>query len=58
MMTIAQMDLDIDGYIARTRMLGNGVFEVAVDFSQDAPHYWLECLYDLLPGIGEMDESH
>jgi hypothetical protein len=56
MMTIEQMNIDIDGYIARTKLVGNGVYEIAVNFTDDAPSYWLECLYDLLPGVGEMDE--
>ncbi len=55
MMTITEMDLDIDGYITRTQMVGSGVFEVAVDFTQDAPPYWRECLCDLLPEPGEFD---
>ena len=50
MFQIDEMDLEIDGRIARTRMIGKGVFEVAVDFTQEAPDYWRECLYDLLPG--------
>lgn len=47
------MQLEINGYIARTKYVGNGVFEVAIDFSDDAPEYWRECLYDLIPGSSE-----
>ncbi len=50
---ITEMDLEIDGRIARTKMIGGGVFEVAIDFSKDAPEYWRECLIDLLPHEGE-----
>jgi len=53
MLKIEDMELDIDGLVSRTRYIGNGVFEVAVDFSADAPEYWRECLVDLLPGSDE-----
>jgi hypothetical protein len=49
MLQIKEMDLEIDGKVARTRMIGKGVFEVAVDFSAEAPEYWRECLVDLMP---------
>ena len=49
MLMINPMELEINGHIARTRYVGKGVFEIAVDFSQDAPEYWRECLFDLLP---------
>lgn len=47
-MVIEQMDLELSGRIARTKYVGKGLFEVAVDFSDDAPEYWRECLFDLL----------
>jgi hypothetical protein len=50
---IDPMELEISGNIARTRYVGKGLFEIAIDFSGDAPEYWRECLYDLLPGKGE-----
>jgi hypothetical protein len=49
MLMINPMELEINGHIARTRYIGKGLFEIAVDFSQDAPEYWRECLFDLLP---------
>lgn len=49
MLLINPMELEINGHIARTRYIGKGIFEIAVDFSQDAPEYWRECLFDLLP---------
>ncbi|PIT99597.1 MAG: hypothetical protein COT74_11410 [Bdellovibrionales bacterium CG10_big_fil_rev_8_21_14_0_10_45_34] len=49
MLTISEMDLEIDGLVTRTKFLGKGIFEVAIDFSFDAPEYWRECLLDLLP---------
>ncbi len=50
---IDPMELEISGNIARTRYVGKGLFEIAIDFSQDAPEYWRECLCDLLPAKGE-----
>lgn len=53
MLKIENMELDLDGLISRTKYIGDGVFEIAVDFSADAPEYWRECLVDLLPGADE-----
>lgn len=53
MLKIEGMELDMDGFISRTKFIGDGTFEVAIDFSSDAPEYWRECLVDLLPGTGE-----
>jgi hypothetical protein len=53
---IKEMDLEMDGKIARTRFIGNGVFEVAIDFTAEAPEYWRESLMDLLPTPEEFDE--
>lgn len=47
--TIHEMDLEISGTVARTKFLGKKGFQVAVDYSKDAPEYWRECLIDLLP---------
>lgn len=52
-LTISMMELEINGYIARTKYIGNGCYEIAIDFSQDAPEYWRECLFDLLPITSE-----
>jgi len=52
---IDQMDLEIGGKIARTKRLSKDVYEIAIDYSQDAPKYWRECLLELLPKPGEMD---
>jgi hypothetical protein len=53
---IEQMDLDMEGQIVRTKHIGRGIFEVAIDFSDDSPEYWRECLLELLPNPGEMDD--
>lgn len=55
---INPMELEIDGHIARTKYIGKGIFEIAIDFSQDAPEYWRECLFDLLPSsVVNQDEE-
>ena len=56
-MSIREMNLEVDGKIARTKLIGKGVFEIAIDFSDTAPAYWRECLLDLLPVPGEFEDS-
>ncbi len=46
---IHEMDLEISGKVARTKFLGKKGFQIAVDYTSDAPEYWRECLMDLLP---------
>ena len=52
---LPQLDLEITGHIARTRLLGKEGFEIAIDYSKGAPEYWRECLVDLLPAPGEFE---
>lgn len=49
------MNLEISGVVARTKFLGKSGFHIAVDYSEEAPDYWRECLMDLLPSPGEFD---
>lgn len=52
---IPRMNLELSGKIARTQLVGQKTFEIAIDFSADAPEYWRECLFELLPRPGELD---
>lgn len=52
---LPQMNLDLDGTITRANHIGKGLFEIAVEFSEDTPMYWRECLVDLLPEPGELE---
>jgi len=54
-MHLEDMNLEISGTIARTQLLGKKGFHLAVDYSEDAPEYWRECLMDLLPIPGELE---
>jgi hypothetical protein len=54
-MHLEDMNLEISGSIARTQLLGKKGFHVAIDYSEDAPEYWRECLMDLLPTPGELE---
>jgi hypothetical protein len=54
-MHLADMNLEISGSIARTQLLGKKGFHIAIDYSDDAPEYWRECLMDLLPVPGELE---
>lgn len=57
MLKIEEMNLEVDGKVARTSMIGRGVFEIAIDFSASAPDYWRECLLDLLPNKDEFTDD-
>jgi hypothetical protein len=52
---LEDMQLEISGTIARTQLLGKRGFLIAIDYTEDAPDYWRECLMDLLPQPGELD---
>jgi hypothetical protein len=52
---LEDMELEISGVVARTQFLGKEGFLLAIDYSEDAPEYWRECLMDLLPRPGELD---
>ncbi len=54
-MRLEDMNLEISGIVARTQLMGKAGFLVAVDYSEDAPEYWRECLTELLPKPGEID---
>ena len=53
---IEEMNLELSGTITRTRLLGKEGFELALDYTNDAPEYWRECLMDLLPTPQEFNE--
>ena len=46
---LEDMNLEISGKIVRTQFLGKTGFLIAIDYSEDSPEYWRECLMDLLP---------
>lgn len=52
---LPQMNLEIAGKVTRTKLMGKSGYEIGVDFSDDAPEYWRECLFELLPSPGELD---
>jgi hypothetical protein len=45
-LTIVEMNLEIGGKVTRTKRISKDVYEVAIDFSADAPDYWREALLD------------
>jgi hypothetical protein len=53
MMKIVEMSLDIDGTIVRAHETVRGSYEIAIDFTANAPAYWRECFAELLPQRGE-----
>ena len=46
---IPDMEMDWEGKVIGTQHLGKGRFEVNIEFFQEVPHYWRECLFDLWP---------
>jgi hypothetical protein len=57
MLVVDQMDLELSGTVKRTNRKGKDVYEIGVDYSEEAPEYWRECLMDLLPRPGEMKDD-
>ncbi len=57
MLTIPQMNLELAGTVKRTARLGKDTFELGIDYTDDAPEYWRECLLDLLPRPGEFTDD-
>lgn len=51
---LEELNLEIGGVVARTGRQSKEAFDVAIDFSEDAPEFWRECLMDLLPRPGEI----
>lgn len=54
---LPQMNLDLDGTVIRANHTGKGQFVIAIDFSTEVPEYWRECLVDLLPAPGELENE-
>lgn len=53
-MTIHEMALTIDGRVVRAYQAAPEWCDIAIDFTENAPPYWRECLAELLPNLGEM----
>ena len=56
-MFLPQMNLDLDGVITRAEHIGRGQFKIGIRFSEEVPLYWRECLIDLLPAPGEIEDD-
>jgi hypothetical protein len=54
MIYLPAFHLEISGSVTRTKYLGRDKgFAIALDYSEDAPDYWRECLVDMLPGLDD-----
>lgn len=49
---IDNMNLEVGGVITRTHRVTKDRWQIAIDFREDAPEYWRECLVELLPKPG------
>jgi hypothetical protein len=54
---IDPMNLEMSGVIARTKRVTKDLYEIAIDYSDDAPEYWRECLVELLPRGTDYEED-
>lgn len=52
---IDPMNLEMSGRVARTKRLTKDLFEIAIDYSEDAPEYWRELLVDMLPRASDFE---
>lgn len=57
LMTVDEMSLEIDGRVVRFCYNDKEMFEIAIDFTANAPAYWRECFADLLPSLGEFEPA-
>jgi hypothetical protein len=57
LMTIDEMNLQIDGRVVRFCYNAQEMLEIAIDFSANTPAYWRECFADLLPSQGEFEQT-
>jgi hypothetical protein len=57
LMTIDEMNLQIDGRVVRFCYNAQEMLEIAIDFSANTPVYWRECFADLLPTQGEFEQG-
>ncbi len=47
-MYLPVMDIQLDGIVINTKHIGNGIFEIFVQFLDSIPSYWYDCLMDML----------
>ncbi|CAN5680260.1 hypothetical protein BH10BDE1_BH10BDE1_17430 [soil metagenome] len=53
---IDAMNLEVGGTITRTHRMTKDRWQIAIDFREDAPEYWRECLVELLPKPGQFED--
>lgn len=46
---IESMELELDALVIRSKSTDKDHFEIALDYSDSAPEYWREILFDMLP---------
>lgn len=46
---IEMMETYMEGIVVRSKMNGKGQFQIAIDFREDAPKYWRQAFFDILP---------
>ncbi len=51
LMYIPAMNMDLEGIITKAHHTGNGHFNIHLNFFEDMPKYWCECLFELWPAM-------
>ncbi len=49
LLMIDPLNLELGGRVVRVQKFNKDVYQIAIDFSDDSPEYWRECLMDFLP---------
>ena len=57
LMYIPAMNMDLEGTITEAHHTGNGYFNIHLNFFEDMPKYWCECLFELWPTTPK-DKKH
>jgi hypothetical protein len=52
---IEPLNLEITGKIIRSKRITKELYEIVIDFSDDAPEYWRECLVEMLPRASDYE---
>jgi hypothetical protein len=52
---IEPLNLEVGGKIVRSKRITKDLYEIVIDFSEDAPEYWRECLVEMLPRASDYE---
>ena len=56
-MHLPKLNIHLDGTVKHTKHLGQGVFEMLIQFFDHVPDYWSDCLLDMFQTYSNVDLS-